>query len=80
MIDGALLRGAFFVHSGVRVDLHRGAQLCVPHEFLNNPHIIAGMGQQRAVAMSERVPADPLGDSGPLGCGLEHLGSQTVWP
>ena len=80
MIDGALLRGTFLVHPGVRIDLHRGAQLRVPHEFLNNPDIIAGMGQQRAVAVPERVPADPLSDASPLGGGLEHLGSQTVWP
>jgi hypothetical protein len=46
MIHCTLLSVALFVHSGVRIDFHRGAQFRVAHELLNHPHIVAGMGQQ----------------------------------
>jgi hypothetical protein len=52
MVHRTLLSIPLLVHSGVRIDLHRGAQFCVPHELLNHPHIVAGMGQEFAIGPS----------------------------
>jgi len=44
-VDGFPPRDTFFLHAGLRVDLHRRADFCMPHQLLYNLDIVAGYGQ-----------------------------------
>jgi hypothetical protein len=59
-IHGPTLRDPISGHGRLRVDLHRCADLGVPHQLLNHLHIITGLCQQRTIGAAEGVPADLL--------------------
>jgi hypothetical protein len=45
-IDGFPLSHTLFFHPGMRLDLHRGAEFRVAHEFLHYFHVITVVLQQ----------------------------------
>jgi hypothetical protein len=54
-INGFPLRGTFFLHARLCVDLHCRADFGVPHQLLHYLHIVAGCSQQRTVGAPKGV-------------------------
>jgi hypothetical protein len=79
-IHGLTLRDPLSGHGGLRVDLHRCADLGVPHQLLHHLHIIAGLCQQRTIDTAEGVPADLLFNADLAGDRLQDLPAQAVRP
>lgn len=52
----------------------------MPHQLLDDPDIVAGMGQERTIGMAKGVPSDPFYDPR-LSCGwLEDLAPEAIRP
>jgi len=58
MVDRLLLGDPLLVHRCMGIDFHGGAHLGVPHQLLNDSHIVAGVSQEGAVGVAKSVLSD----------------------
>jgi group II intron reverse transcriptase/maturase len=68
LLDDASLRFALRRGHSLNVRVHGDTDVCMAHQCLHRRHIFTVRFEQRTELVSERMPADPFGNSGSLRC------------